>query len=104
MSTVQAEVLKEYVNSQKFSSTAEVMEAMQDMFRDVLQQVIEGELDKTLGYGKSERPSNGDEKAESKNYRNGYSGKTVKTQIGEVQVKVEKVKNSAEREHPKTAS
>jgi transposase-like protein len=93
MSTVPTEVLKEYVNSQKFSSTAEVMEAMKDMFRDVLQQVMEGELDETLGYAKSERLSNHAVAAESKNYRNGYSGKTVKTQIGEVQVKVPRDRN-----------
>ena len=55
MGAVPTEVLREYVNSQKFSSTVEVMEAMKDMFRDVLQQVMEGELDETLGYGKSER-------------------------------------------------
>lgn len=36
---------------------------------------------------------NGDEKAKSKNYRNGYSEKTVKTQIGEVQVKVPRDRN-----------
>ena len=93
MRTVPAEVLKEYVNSQKFSSTTEVMEAMKDMFRDVLQQVMESELDETLGYGKSERLSNREETAESKNYRNGYSQKTVKTQIGEVRVKVPRDRN-----------
>ena len=93
MRTVPAEVLKEYVNSQKFSSTTEVIEAMKDMFRDVLQQVMESELDETLGYGKSERLSNREETAESKNYRNGYSQKTVKTQIGEVRVKVPRDRN-----------
>ena len=69
------------------------MEAMKDMFRDVLQQVMESELDETLGYGKSERLSNREETAESKNYRNGYSQKTVKTQIGEVRVKVPRDRN-----------
>lgn len=93
MSSVPAEVLKEYVNSQKFSSTAAVMEAMKDMFRDVLQQVMESELDETLGYEKSERSPNNGEPAESKNYRNGYSQKTVKTQIGKVSVKVPRDRN-----------
>mgnify|MGYP000137686995 FL=1 len=51
------EVLKKYVNSQKFTSTAEVMEAMKTMFADVLQQVMSVELDETLGYEKSERLS-----------------------------------------------
>lgn len=93
MSTIPAELLKEYVNSRKFSSTGEIMEAMKDMFRDVLQQVMECELDEALGYGKSERASNRDATAESKNYRNGYSKKTVKTQIGEVPVKIPRDRN-----------
>lgn len=36
-----AELMKEYVNSQKFSSRTEIMEAMKAMFGDVLQQVME---------------------------------------------------------------
>jgi putative transposase len=93
MCAVPAELLKEYVNNQRFSSTTEVMAAMKEMFRDVLQQVMEGELDETLGYEKSERSSNDEESAEPKNYRNGYSQKTVKTQIGEVQVNVPRDRN-----------
>jgi transposase-like protein len=80
--------MKAYVNSQKFSSTSEVMAAMKEMFKDVLQQVMECELDNKLGYEKSERVSENVEVAESKNYRNGYSKKTIKSQLGEVQVKI----------------
>lgn len=50
MSTVATEVLNESVKSQKFSNTPEAMAAMKEMFRDVLQQVMEGKLDETLGY------------------------------------------------------
>ena len=55
MEKVPAELMKEYVNSQKFTSTTEIMEAMKAMFGDVLQQVMEAELDTKLGYEKSER-------------------------------------------------
>jgi putative transposase len=88
MSGTPAEMMKEYVNSQKFSSTTEVMAAMKEMFKDVLQQVMECELDNKLGYEKSERTSDTDETSLSKNYRNGYSQKTIKSQLGEVQVKI----------------
>ena len=47
--------LKAYVDSQKFNSTTEIMDAMKEMFRDVLQQVMESELDTELGYEKSQR-------------------------------------------------
>lgn len=93
MTAAPAELMKEYVNSQKFSSTTEVMAAMKEMFRDVLQQVMECELENKLGYEKSERISENDETAVSKNYRNGYSQKTVKSQLGEVQVKIPRDRN-----------
>ena len=93
MSATPAEMMKEYVNSQKFSSTTEVMVAMKEMFKDVLQQVMECELDNKLGYEKSERISENDETAVSKNYRNGYSQKTIKSQLGEVQVKIPRDRN-----------
>ena len=46
------EIMKAYMDSQKFNSTTEIMEAMKEMFRDVLQQVMESELDAELGYEK----------------------------------------------------
>ncbi len=49
MEKAPAELMKEYVNSQKFTSTTEIMEAMKTMFGDVLQQVMEAELDTKLG-------------------------------------------------------
>lgn len=87
------ELLKEYVNSQNFNSTTQIMEAMKELFRDALQQVMESELDLELGYEKSERMSQNGEAGMSKNYRNGYSKKTVKTQLGEVEIQVPRDRN-----------
>ncbi len=64
------------------------MASMKELFSDVLQQVMEAELEEKLGYEKSDRTSDCDETGMSKNYRNGYSKKTVKTQLGEVDVKI----------------
>lgn len=55
------EMMKQYVDSQNFTSTTEIMVAMKDMFRDALQQVMESELDVELGYEKSERMSENDD-------------------------------------------
>ena len=77
-------MMREFVKSQNFTSTDEIMAAMKDMFKDVLQQVMECELAEKLGYEKSERLSNDESSNRSKNYRNGYSKKTVKTQLGEL--------------------
>ena len=87
------EVLKAYVDSQKFSSTTEIMNAMKEMFQDVLQQVMESELDTGLGYEKSQRISDSAVENGGRNYRNGYSKKTVKTQLGAVEVKAPRDRN-----------
>lgn len=93
MSKTAAEIMKEYVRSQNFTSTDEIMAAMKDMFKDVLQEVMECELAEELGYEKSERLSDADCNNKSKNYRNGYSKKTVKTQLGEIDVRVPRDRN-----------
>lgn len=41
MEKVPAELMKEFVSSQAFTNTADIMEAMKTMFADVLQQVME---------------------------------------------------------------
>ncbi len=66
---------------------------MKDLFRDAIQQVMESKLDFKLGYEKSERMSDSENDNLSKNYRNGYSKKTVKTQLGEIEVKVLRDRN-----------
>ena len=86
MTKAPAEMMREFVKSQNFTSTDEVMAAMKEMFKDVLQEVMECELSEELGYEKSERMSNDECSNKSKNYRNGYSKKTVKTQLGEFDI------------------
>ena len=86
MEAAPQELLKEYVNSQKFSSTADIMQAMKEMFRDVIQQVMEVEMDEELGRERCQRTE--EPEGSSKNYRNGYSQKTVKTQLGEIDIKI----------------
>ena len=87
MEKMPKEMLKAYVDSQKFSNTTEIMDAMKEMFRDVLQQVMESELDTELGYAKSQRMSDPGVVNKPRNYRNGYSKKTLKTQLGAVNVR-----------------
>jgi len=84
------EILKEYVKSQHFTSTAEIMVAMKEMFRDVIQTAMEVELDEELG---RERCQRAEVTGTAPNYRNGYSRKTVKTQLGEVDIKVPRDRN-----------
>lgn len=50
-------------------------------------QVMESELDTELGYAKSQRMSDPGVVNKPRNYRNGYSKKTLKTQLGAVNVR-----------------
>ena len=93
MEKASKELLREFVNSQHFTSTTEIMNSMKELFSDVLQQVMEAELEEKLGYEKSERVSEKVEEGGRKNYRNGYSKKTVKTQLGEIDVKIPRDRN-----------
>lgn len=91
MQPVPQDLLKQYVQSQKFTSTAEIMSAMKEMFRDVIQTVMEVELDEELGRERCQRSS--EPEGTPRNYRNGYAKKTVKIQLGEVDIKVPRDRN-----------
>jgi len=45
MSKVSRELLRDYIREQSFSSPDDVLDAMKEMFRDVLQEVLEAEMD-----------------------------------------------------------
>ncbi len=91
MHTAPQEILKEYVQSQQFTSTADVMAAMKEMFRDVIQTVMEVEMDEKLGRERCQRAEAGG----MPDYRNGYTRKTVKTELGEVDIKVPRDRNGS---------
>lgn len=93
MGMIPKETIRDLIREQNFGSTTEIMEAIKDMFRDVLQEVMEAELDNELGYDKQVRRSDPEAEEMSKNYRNGYSKKTIKTQLGKVQVNVPRDRN-----------
>lgn len=76
---------RQYVQSQSFTSTAEIMAAMKEMFRDVIQQVMEVEMDEELEWGRCQRVT---VENSSPNYRNAYSRKTVKPPLGEIDIRV----------------
>ena len=86
MQPVPQELLKQYVQSQQFTSTADIMSAMKEMFRDIIQQVMEVEMDEELGRERCQRAEATE--TVSPNYRNGYSQKKVKTQLGEIDIKI----------------
>lgn len=88
MSDYSKEILRNYINEQKFSNPNEVLTAMKSMFKDILQETLEAEMDMQLGYDKlhiSEK--------QTPNSRNGYSKKTVKSELGTVQLNIPRDRN-----------
>lgn len=95
MSAIPREIIKDLIREQKFTNTTEVMNAIKEMFRDVLEEVMEAELDSKLGYEKQERRTGDSCNTLPKNYRNGYSKKKVKTQLGEVELSIPRDRNGS---------
>lgn len=88
MSNMSKELLREYIKEQKFTNANDILAALKEMFRDVLQESLEAEMDEALGYGKYDSvEKTGD------NSRNGYSKKTVKTELGPVDINIPRDRN-----------
>lgn len=88
MGNMSKELLREYIKEQNFTNANDILNSLKEMFRDVLQEALEAEMDEALGYGKYD----GIEKTNN-NSRNGYSKKTVKTELGPVQVNIPRDRN-----------
>ena len=88
MWNISKDVSGKYVEEQKFKNSTEVLNPMKDMFKDVLQEALEAEMDLQLGYDKY----NISEK-QVQNSRNGYSKKTVKTELGEIDLDIPRDRN-----------
>lgn len=88
MGNVSKELLREYIKEQNFSNANEILVGLKEMFRDVLQESLEAEIDEALGYGKYDSIEKNND-----NSRNGYSKKTVKTELGPVQLNIPRDRN-----------
>lgn len=83
MSNISKEVLRNYIKEQNFTSPDDVLAAMKDMFKDVLQETLEAEMDTQLGYDRYDISEK-----QTQNSRNGFSKKTIKSQLGPVELNI----------------
>ena len=75
--------IRQIIADNNLNSVADVYSLLRDSFKDILQELMETELDASLGYEKNQK---GD--VPTSNKRNGHSPKTVKSQYGEFQIDV----------------
>lgn len=88
MSNISKELLRSYVKEQNFTSADEVLTAIKGMFKDVLQEALEAEMDTQLGYDKYDVSEK-----QTQNSRNGYSKKTIKSELGTMNLNVPRDRN-----------
>ena len=91
MSIIPKEVIRALIKEKSFSSPDDVLATLKEMFREVLQESLEAELDEKLGYDKYDTETK--TLRASENSRNGYSKKTVKSQLGEVGLNIPRDRN-----------
>lgn len=77
------EQLRAVVRESGITNVGEVYELLRDGFKDIIQELLEAEMEESLGYEKHEK-----REAETENKHNGYSQKTVKSQYGEFQLDI----------------
>ena len=81
--SVAKEQIRQIISENNINSVADIYTLLKDSFKDILQELMEAELDATLGYEKNHK---GDLQTDNK--RNGHSTKNLKSQYGEFQIDV----------------
>ena len=85
---VAKEQIRQMISENNISSVADVYSLLRESFKDILQELMEAELDASLGYEKNQK---GD--LATSNKRNGHPPKTLKSQYGEFQADVPRDRN-----------
>ena len=83
MGALPKEVVQEIIRGNNFTNPKDVLGFLKESFKDVLQEMLEAEMDVTLGYS---RDDVGNKTTE--NSRNGYTPKTVKSELGPIEIDV----------------
>lgn len=82
------EQLRQIISENNIKSVGDIYALFKDSFKDMLQELLEAEMDASIGYAKNEKND-----LDSQNKRNGYSTKTVKSQYGEVPIDIPRDRN-----------
>lgn len=89
MEAIPKNILREIIRENDFNNPGEIMAFLKEAFREILQESLEAEMDVTLGYDKNDKRNK-----QTDNYRNGHSEKTVKSQFGNIDLKIPRDKNN----------
>lgn len=82
MSGERRKLIQEFIKSNDFKLTGDIQEAIKDLFKDTIQEMLNVELTEHLEYEKKEDTNN------NENYRNGYSQKTVHSSEDDITIDI----------------
>ena len=82
-------LIKEFIASNELKTTEDVENALRNLFKDTLQEMLNAELTEHLGYEKNEYTDG------KENYRNGYSNKIVHSSQGDINLNVPRDRNGS---------
>lgn len=82
------EQLKQIIAQNNITNVGDIYSLLKDSFKDILQELLEAEMEASIGYSKNEK---GEEDIDNK--RNGYSTKTIKSQFGEFPIDIPRDRN-----------
>lgn len=77
------EQLRQMIRENDISSVGDIYSLFKESFKDILQELLEAELEASIGYAKNEKGS-----LKTENKRNGHTPKRVKSQYGEFEVDI----------------
>lgn len=85
---ISKEQAKSFIRNHNLKEAKDVQLVLKDIFGEILQEMIEGELEEELGYSKYDYKNK-----ETNNARNGYSKKRVKSSLGEIDIDIARDRN-----------
>lgn len=79
LSTLDQQIVDTIASDPSVITATDVADRLKELFGPVIKQLLEAELDEHLGYERSQR-------SDSKNARNGYKSKSLRTSAGDIQI------------------
>ena len=90
ISNERREFIKSFIAENNITSANDIQEALKDMFKETLQEMLESEMTHHLGHEKYEYNENIKD-----NYRNGYTTKNIHSQAGDFELTVPRDRNGS---------
>lgn len=75
--------IRQFIKDNNIKTADDIQNALKEMFAETLQEMLEAEIEDSLGYANNDRKNK-----ETTNRRNGHSPKSVRSQYGDIDLKI----------------